>query len=308
MKICCFVVLCLIASEVLSQPAIPAFVPKRPTIDMLYYNDRATTGEIEAGPLEAQYFFLPDSTHLLLWTADHEVSEYNKLGFTTVSSPRYIVYNWHTGLPVAMCTSSVDYTDRYSKAFKQYELRMQYCKNPLELFCRPNELPEVVESGDYRYNHSFTKFGSEPFYADTYHKTDDWRSVALAEIGPYWDGHQGLPAKKIEFSNAIPYSTPAVCPRLPVCAVLVKAIGMGSSYMQARLEIYHMQTGDKISSLVNWREYQQYQADSLAIVEKAIQDSIEHAEKLAAERADLQRRKDLLPYFNIAAEKKLTAL
>lgn len=309
MKIpCSILVLCFTALEVLSQPVIPAFVPIRPTIDKLKYNDRATTGEIEAGPLEAQFFFLPDSTHLVLWTADRDVENYDQLGFTTISSPRYIVYNWHTGLPVAMCPSTFDYTDRWSKAWQQYELRMQYCKNPLEMFCKPDELPEVDKSLK-KYLHDYTKIGNDQ-WASAWHKTESAHSVAYAEMGNFYNGDMRSTQKRQEFPNAIQYSNPAICPGLPVCAVLnlYETISYEDHNLRATVDIINIETGKKIVTLVNWREYKKYQDDSLAKVEKAKQDSIEHAEKLAVDRADLQRRKELLPYFNIAAEKKLTAL
>lgn len=258
----------------IAQPPIAGFQPKRPTIDKLYYNDRATTGEIEAGPLEVQFFFLSDSTHLVLWTADRDVAYYDKLDFTTISSPRNIVYNWHTGLPVAMCPSTVDYTDRYSKAWQQYEVRMQYCKNPLELFCKPGELPEVDKKLN-NYYHGFTKLGKNQ-WATTHHKSDSRYSVANAEIGYYnSNGNMGSTEKKLEFPSAIQYSKPAICPGLPVCAVLNQTdiISYEDHMMRGRIDIMNIETGEKITSLVNWREYQQYQdvenkylADSIASV------------------------------------------
>lgn len=274
----------------IAQPPIAGFQPKRPTIDKLYYNDRATTGEIEAGPMEVQFFFLPDSTHLVLWTADRDVAYYDKLDFITISSPRYIVYNWHTGVPVAMCPSTDDYTDRYSKAWQQYEVRMQYCKNPLELFCKPGELPEVDKKLN-NYYHGFTKFGKNQ-WATTHHKSDSRYSVANAEIGYFnSNGNMGSTEKKLEFPSAIPYSKPAICPGLPVCAVLNQTdiLSYEDHMMRARIDIMNIETGEKITSLINWREYQQYQDVEKASIAKAAKDSFQLADKLPDSKTKVQK-------------------
>ena len=63
--------------------------------------------------------------------------------------------------------------------------------------------------------------------------------------------------KRQEFPNAIQYSNPAICPGLPVCAILnlYETISYEDHNLRATVDIVNIETGQKIATLVNWREY-----------------------------------------------------